>query len=174
MKKKNKIILKLSIFSTLSVAGIAMFAVCGAPTYQWTNQATGSTGTYGAGWLNFENTTEFTNYARGDFRMYLSTTLDQQNIAIAKTQISNARYWIANSNDPAIIKNSIERINFNYLWLNTLAFYITSIMGCVMMVVFLPLTYLSLKKLLDFNREVKKEKAQGNNIEQKIIEEPIY
>lgn len=53
MKQKNKIILKLSVSATLGFGGIVPFAVCGASTYQWTDENTGITSTYGAGWLNF-------------------------------------------------------------------------------------------------------------------------
>lgn len=172
MKQKNKIILKLSVSATLGFGGIVPFAVCGASTYQWTDENTGITSTYGAGWLNFTNTSGYTSGFPPLFLKFVDTTSYLEFTSIAHNNINAAKYWLANSTDPNVIKKSSEDLYFYNLYLNTLPLFLTSILGLALMIIFLPMFYLNLKRLLEFNRKEKKDKE--NKVEKLIIEEPIY
>lgn len=160
MKKKNKIILTASISSSIAVAGIVMFTVCGLPTYELTDQMFGRTKkTYGIGWLNYTNQSIYMNVFPPNFFDFLSA-FNSENKSIAQDNLQAAHYWLSMAkNEDETIKYT-EMINFYSTFLNTLNMFVISFAGLAMMLIFILISCCFFEKLYRLNKKDKVQKEE--------------
>lgn len=156
MKKQKKLFIALGVTSTLTITGIIVFPVCGAPTYEWTNPATNKTRQYGIGWLNYENTSSYLAKYEPHFTYFLDS-LTSANIAFAHEQISIAQHWLAVSTDPNDIRKYKEDVIFLQCYINTIPMFVMSLIGLVVMSTSIPIFCFIIYKLVKLNKKSKEK-----------------
>lgn len=154
MKKRNKIVLALSVSTVLGVAGIIIFPICGTPSYVWTNPTTGESRPYGIGWLNYENTSSYLSNFEPHFYYFLNS-LSSANIEFGYTQIKYAEYWLAVSKDPNDIRKYTEAINFFNCYVSAIPMFVMSLIGLLMVAACIPIFAISVKKLVKLDKKNK-------------------